>query len=358
MPVLPDLRDPYPVVARRVGVLRVREHLLVELLSRPEAAVLDHDVPVGNEPREGDHPPGEGVDLHGFAHVEHEDLVASRHRRRFHHEAACLGDRHEEPRDLRMGNRHGTALGDLLPEPRDHGTVAAQNVTEPCRNEPCPSLDLALLDRESERLDVYLCETLRASHDVSRVHGLVGRHHHHLLDVVLDALVGDVPRACDVHPHSLARVLLHQRDVLVCRSMEHHLRTELPEHVVESRLLPHVSDHRDEVNALEPLLKLEAEVVHRGLAVVEQDELLRTERGELAAQLGADGARGAGHHHGLAAEVLDDRVHVKPDLITAKKVLDLHLADRRLHDPAVDDLVDRWGHEHLHAGLLAEVNEP
>ena len=356
--VLPHLRDPDPVVARRVGVLSVREHLLVELLARPQAAVLDHDVPVGNEPRKGDHPPGEGVDLHALTHVEHEDLVAGRHRRRLHHQTAGLGDRHEEPRDLRMGHGHGTALRDLLPEPRDHGAVAAQHVAEPRRDEPRPSLDLALLDRESEGLDVYLCKTLRAAHDVRRVHRLVGRHHHHLLDVVLDALVGHVPRTCDVHSDRFARVLLHQRDVLVGSGVEHHLRPVLPEHVVQSRLLPHVADHRHEVKVLIPFLELEAQVVHRGLAVVEQHELLRAERSQLAAQLGADGACGAGHHHGLAAEVLDDGIHVQADLLAAQKVLDLDLADRRLHDPAVDHLVDRRGDEDLHAALLAVVDEP
>ena len=92
-----------------------------------------------------------------------------------------------------MCNGHRTALGDLFPEPRDHRTVAAQYVAEPCRYKSCPSLDLSLLDCESEGLDVYLCEPLGAAHDVRRVDGLVGRHHHHLLDVVLDALVRHVP---------------------------------------------------------------------------------------------------------------------------------------------------------------------
>ena len=145
--------------------------------------------------------------------------------------------------------------------------------------------------------------------------------------------------------------------MLVGRGVEHHLRAELAEHVVQSRLLPHVSDHRDEVKVLVAFLELEAEVVHRGLAVVEQHELLRAERGELAAELRADRAGRSGHHHGLPAEVLDDRVHVEPDLVAAQKVLDLDLADGRLHDLAVDDLVDARRHEHLHLALLAVVHE-
>lgn len=139
--------------------------------------------------------------------------------------------------------------------------------------------------------------------------------------------------------------------------MEHHLRPELPEHVVQSRLLPHVSDHRDEVKPLEPLLKLEAEVVHRGLAVVEQHEPLRAERRQLAAELGTDRSGGARHHHGLAAEVLHYRLHVQPYLLAAEKVLDLNLADRRLHDTAVYHLVDGRDHEHLHLSILAVLHE-
>ena len=97
--------------------------------------------------------------------------------------------------------------------------------------------------------------------------------------------------------------------------------------------------------------------MHRSLAVIEEDELLRTERSELAAELRAYRAGCAGHHHGLAAEVSDDLVHRYLDLVTAKEVFDLHLTDRRLHDLAVDDLVDGRCHEYLDFGVLAVLDE-
>ena len=170
-----------------------------------------------------------------------------------------------------MGHCDRTSLGDLFPESRNYRTVASEDISEAGSDEPCASLDLALLYRKSERLDVDLRKALGASHDVRRVHSLVGRNHHHLLDIVLDAFVSDVPRSCDIHSHCLARILFHQRHMLVCGRMEHNLRAVLAEDVIKPRLLTHVSDHWDEVKVLEPFLKLEAEVMHRSLAVVEED---------------------------------------------------------------------------------------
>ena len=101
------------------GVLVVGEDLLVELFAWAEAAVLDLDVLVRGETCELDHPSGKIIDLDRLAHVEDEDLVAGRHRRCFHHEAAGLWDGHEEAGDLRMGHCYRAALCDLLAEAWD-----------------------------------------------------------------------------------------------------------------------------------------------------------------------------------------------------------------------------------------------
>ena len=53
-------------------------------------------------------------------------------------------------------------------------------------------LFIVLFYGEAEGLDVDFGKALGASHDVGGVDGLIGRDHDHLLDTVLDALVGNI----------------------------------------------------------------------------------------------------------------------------------------------------------------------
>ena len=98
-------------------VLELGEDLLVELLPRSETGVLYPDVPAGDESCEFYHPPREVVYPDGLPHVEDEDLVARAYGRGLHDEAACLGDGHEEARDVGVRDRDRPSPGYLLLEP-------------------------------------------------------------------------------------------------------------------------------------------------------------------------------------------------------------------------------------------------
>jgi len=63
--------------------------------------------------------------------------------------------------------------------------------------------------------------------------------------------------------------------------------------------------------------------------MVEQRELARRERGDLARQLGADRAAGAGDQDALVAEEVAHLVHVEHDRLAAEQVLDAHVAHLR-----------------------------
>ena len=71
-------------------------------------------------------------------------------------------------------------------------------------------------------------------------------------------------------------------------------------------------------------LALDAEEVVLG--VVDEHEPPRRDARDLAAQLGADRAAGAGDHDDLAAEVAADAVELHAHRLAAQDVLDLHLA--------------------------------
>ena len=340
-----------------LGVLGVGEDFLVEFLARTESGVFDLDVLADLEAGQRDHLPGEVVDLDGFAHVEGEYLVALGQGHGLQDEAAGLGDGHEVTGDAGVGDRDGAAFLDLFAETRDDGAVGAEDIAEARGDELGLALDLASLESEAEGLHVDLCETLGAAHDVGGIDGLVSRDHDHLLGAVFDAFVGDVAGAVDIDEDGLAGVLLHQGDVLVRRGVEDYLRVPFAEDIVKPRRLAHVADHRDEVELREAAFQLQADVVHRGLRIVVENELLDAEYGQLAAELAADGAGRASHHDDLAFAFGLDLVDVEADLLAAEKVLDPDGADLVLHDAAADDLVDGRREEDLEAVVGTEADE-
>ena len=140
--------------------------------------------------------------------------------------------------------------------------------------------------------------------------------------------------------------------------MEDHLRTVGAEGVVQTRDHAHIADYGDELQIGEAVLQFETDVVHRRFGVVEEDELLDAERGQLPAQLRTDRTGGTRHHDCLATEVGDDLVHRDLDLLAPQQVLDLDLADGLPLHLAVYHLVDRGGDQHLQPAIRAEVDQP
>ena len=276
---------------------------------------MDLDVLVGLEAREADHSSREVGDFDGGAHVEDEDLVAFAHRRGFHHEAAGLGDGHEEAVDVGVRHRHGPALGDLLLEARDHRSVAPQHVSEPrryearggcraCRSCRClegsiPRRDTFLLpdgrgspagggatgSRQPQTLHIYFGQALRAAHHVRGIHRLIRADHHHRPDPILQALLRHIPRPIHIHQHRLAGILLHQRHMLVRRRVEHRLRPMRPEREIQALGMPHVADDRHETQLRESLFQFQPQVVHRRLRIVEEHQFAYAESRQLAAEL-------------------------------------------------------------------------
>lgn len=191
------------------GVLGGSEDFFVEFLAGAEACVFDFDVAVGDETCELDHSAGEVVDLHGLAHIEDADFVGSGESLGFHHEAASFGDSHKVAYDTLIGDCDGAAIFDLLAEMGDHGTVGPEDVAKAGGDEAGAALYLAGGYGAAEALDVDFSEALCAAHYVGGIHGFVCGDHYHLLHVVLDAFVGNVAGAEDVHEDGLAGVLFH-----------------------------------------------------------------------------------------------------------------------------------------------------
>ena len=104
--------------------------------------------------------------------------------------------------------------------------------------------------------------------------------------------------------------------------MEHDLGPIGPEHEIQPGLKPHVANNRNEFQIRKTLFQFQAQVMHRGLGIVEQNQSADTERRQLAAQLRADRPRGTRYENGLSPETGNDLIHRYPDLLTSQQILD------------------------------------
>src|SRR5690606_23122782 len=159
--------------------------------------------------RELDHAIGEIPDLHRLAHVEDEQVAARRIGAGEHDEPRRLGDRHEESRDLRVGQRDRAAGRDLAREQRDDGSGGAEHIAEADHGE------LGVGAAGLQILYHYLSEALGPTHHVRGANGLVRRDQYEALDLQLASQLGQGAGAEDVVPDSFDLVLLDKRDVLV-----------------------------------------------------------------------------------------------------------------------------------------------
>ena len=128
--------------------------------------------------------------------------------------------------------------------------------------------------------------------------------------------------------------------MLVRRRVEEHLRAVALEDLAHLRLVARVGEHRDRGGVVALVDQLALDLEQRRLALVDEHEPGRAEPGELAAELRADRAAGAGDEHRLVLDVGRDEPEVDLDLLAAEHVLDLHRPDLRAEvEVARDQLV-------------------
>src|SRR5581483_3288809 len=323
-------------VRRRGDGLSLAPQLLVQLLPGANADELDRDVAVRLLAGEADHLSGELEDRDRLAHVEDEHLAGAPDRAGLHDQRDRLRDRHEVARHLRVGDADRPAPLDLAAEDRDHAAAGAEHVAEPDGDEAGRDVRARPV-----RLDDPLAERLRLAHHRLRVDRLVRRDEHEPLDAEIDGDLGDHLRRQRVVADRLERVRLHQGDVLVGGRVEDDPGRVPLEHAPHPLAVACVGEHghaRGEA-ALRDELALDLE--QRRLALVDEDQPLAADPCDLAGELGADRAAGAGDEHGRVAQVGGDRRQVDLDGLPPEDVLDLDGADLAGEvEVAGDQLVD------------------
>ena len=139
--------------------------------------------------------------------------------------------------------------------------------------------------------------------------------------------------------------------------MEDDRRAVLDEHLPHALLLLAVGQHGDRVQRVAVLDQLALDLEQVVLGVVEQDQPRGPHARDLAAQLGADRAAGAGDHHDAPGEVAADALDLHAHRLAPQHVLDVHLAHLAQQPPAGAQQLEHGRHRpHRHAALTARAD--
>src|SRR5262249_60886724 len=128
-------------------------------------------------------------------------------------------------------------------------------------------------------------------------------------------------------PYRREWVGLHQWHVLVRRGVEDDARLVALENLVHLRAVADIGEHGDGSPEAAFVDQLSLDLEEGGLAELDQDQPLRSQTRQLAAELGADRATGACDEHGLALDVRRGRVEVDVDRLATEAVFDLDRPD-------------------------------
>ncbi len=192
-----------------------------------------------------------------------------------------------------------------------------------------------------------------------RVERLVGRDQHEPLGAELDRDVGDDARAEHVVAHRLERVRLDQRHVLVRRGVEDDRGAVALEDLTHPVAIADVGEYGHARGELALVDELALDVEEGAFALVDEDDPLRVGARDLAAELGADRAAGAGHEHRLAREVRVDRLEVDLDRLAPEQVLNLDGANLDGEIAvAGDQLVQPRQRLHRHVLVARHLDDP
>ena len=182
-----------------------------------------------------------------------------------------------------MCDRHRTAARDLLGEARNDAPGAAENVAETHQHELRRPVLEALADDFGEALG--------RPHDAGRVHRLVGRHQHELLDLGRHCGARQHPGPIGIVAHRLPGVgLFHQRDMLVGGGVKNRLGLLAREHAVDERDVLDVADVADHRQPRKRIGERGLDHVERRFGNIEKHQPGGSKAGDLRAQLGADRA--------------------------------------------------------------------
>ena len=337
--------DEDEAVVGLVEVFGLDQKLLVEFFAGAQAGFHDFDALGAHE---ADHVFGKVQDLHGLAHVKHEQFAVPGHGPRREHQLAGLGYGHEVSYDSLVGNGHRAALLDLLSEKRNHASGTSEYIAEPRGTVFGLALGVC-----AGALDQHLAHPLGGAHDIGGVHRLVRADHHEALCAVFLAAVDHVPAAEHVVLYGLDAVVLHQRHVLVRRGIDHYLGFVGFEYSFECF---YVGDRADLDLGLQIAAVFDPQfllhVVGTVLVDVQDYQLVGVHLGQLTADLASDASAAARDQDRLSLVVFLGSVVHNELLASEQQLLHAEVSEPDLGSEIGVEHLGRVVDTHLAAGAL------
>lgn len=340
-----------PVWCPLQALLR-HQTLFEELFPGAKARDLDLDIDARLKTGQSDQIDGQIVNPNGFTHIEDEDLPVLRIDRSLQNERNCLRNGHEIADDVLMRDRHGAARFDLLLEQRNDGTIRSQHIAKAHGDEFC------VLALTADGLHDHLTQTLGGTHDVGRIDGFIRGDLHKDIRAILVRTTGNVQSAEHVILNGFIGACLHERNVLVCRRIEHDLRPVLCKDVLHFAAVTNAADEDKQIEARYIAQQFLLNIVCVVLVDIEDDELFGFMGRDLTAELAPDGAASARHQHHTPLNGLQDLPQIDFHLLAAEKIGDLHGAHLFDHRLARDKLIDTGQDLDLAARGDADLMDP
>ena len=229
--------------------------------------------------------------------------------------------------------------------------MAAQHVAEPHRH----TLHVGVARKG---LDEHLADALGAAHDAGGVHGLIGGKLHKALHPVLAGADQQIFGAQHVVLYGFGGAYLHQRNVLVCRCMEHHRGVIGIKNLVQTLFIPDRADqHRDRDIAAVLLLQFHQQLVGAVFVDIKDEQLAGLKAHDLTAQLTADGAAAARYQHRFAGKVAGNFVRIQRNFLTGEEVGGVQLAEHLLLGCTAAHQLRVAEHLHRAVGADAQVDD-
>ena len=155
--------------------------------------------------------------------------------------------------------------------------------------------------------------------------------------------------------NGLVRASLHQRHMLVRRSVEHDVRPVLRKQGADPHFVAHGADAHGKVQLRMRAVQLLLDGIGVVFIDIQQHKALRRMTRDLAAELAADGTAAARDEDRLAGQVARDLGKVDLHAVTAEQVLHVHIADLLDVDFAVCQLINARQDLQAAACLLAKL---
>ncbi|OPZ73973.1 MAG: hypothetical protein BWY80_00762 [Firmicutes bacterium ADurb.Bin456] len=263
------------------------EQFFEELFPRAHAGINYIDVLPWIQAGKPDHIQGQVHYFNRFAHIQDKDFAAPGHGPGLDYQLDGFGNGHEVALHLRVGHRYGSAGGNLPAEKRHHAAVAAQHVAEADGGEDGFAGGVFLPDNE-------FGQSFGGAHDAGGIDRLVGGNHYKHFGPEAASCPGCVAGAQDVCLHCFGGVELHQGHVFMGGGMEDNVRPVLLEDCVYPGLVPNIGNLDGQGNSGKTILQIQTDAVDAVFAVAQEHQFFGIHCGHLAAELGADGAAGAG----------------------------------------------------------------